>query len=185
MNETDGDKKRIIVGLFSPYLYENMSERFDSKYITMQKEKFGYESENLNGTKTLSTDKFIVRLDRQGDHESRGPDDLTLGIIGSTDAAEDDVRSWKGSGLVVARFSIFYGNPSQYTGNYPEESGYSLDFPKDIATVREFLHDDSVLDALVAREESQIRSAIESFNSGVANPVLVTDYLHYALRCRK
>ncbi len=182
MNE---EKKKIIVGLFTPYLSENMGERFDEEYIKMQIEDFGYQRSNFNGTKHILTDKYEVRLDKPHDFISRGPNDLVLSIHGSTENGEEDVRGLRGSGLIMARFSIFYGGPSQYTGNYPEESGYALDFPKDIGAVKALLTNDQMLDALVLREETKIRDAVENLNSTLNQPVLITDYLTKALRNEK
>ena len=179
------DKKQIIVGLFSPYLYQNFGERFDEEYVKKQIEKFGHDPNNFNGRKFILTEKYRVKLDSPQDHISQGPQDLAFAVHGSTEWAEDEVRGWRGSGLITARYSIFYGGASKYTGNFPEESGYAIDLPKNMDTVKAFLTSDVMLDALVAREEAKIRTAVESLNSGLEMPVLITPYLTKALRSEK
>ena len=64
---------------------------------------------------------------------------LNFAIAGCTVPGEMEVRDLKGSGLVIARYSIFYGAPSNYTGNLPEDCGYSLDMPKSAKNVRVLL----------------------------------------------
>ena len=179
------EKKQIIVGLFTPYLYQNMGEKFDEEYLKTQIEKFGHDPNNFNGRKYLLTENYQIKLDSPDDFVSKGPQELAFSVHGSTEWAEDDVRGLRGSGLIMARYSIFYGKPSGYTGNFPEESGYAIDLPKNMDTVKAFLTNDLMLDALVAREESKIKSAVETLNSGLEMPVLITPYLAKALRSEK
>jgi hypothetical protein len=179
------EKKQIIVGLFSPYLYQNMGDRFDEEYLKMQIDDFGHDPNNFNGKKHIITENYKIKLDSPDDFLSEGPRDLAFSVHGSTESAEDRVRDLRGSGLIAARYSIFYGGASQYTGNYPEESGYALDLPKNMDTVKAFLTSDLMLDALVAREESRIKEAVETLNSNLEAPVLITSYLAKALRYEK
>ncbi|MBW2964570.1 hypothetical protein KY363_03860 [Candidatus Woesearchaeota archaeon] len=156
--EQIAQRKQVIVAVFTPYLTQSLAD--------------------------LETPGFSVRLDKPRDHISRGPAECILGIHGSTEPAEETVAELKGSGLIIARYSIFYGGPSKYTGNYPEDTGYALDLPKNVSTVKAFLTDDEVLDALVLREEARIRQAIDGLNKTLQQPVLITPFLEEALRVR-
>ena len=180
---------RVIVALLTPYLAETIDDMEkdgrSKEYIQNQIEKYGYNQNNFEGVKYLETPKRVVRLETVDDHESKGPCDVNLAIQGSTENGERQVSGFKGTGLIVARYSIFYGGPSNYTGNYPEDAGYSLDFPKKVEAVKAFLTDDNVLDAIVAREEDKIRDAIDSLNKKLEKPVLVTPYLAEALKARR
>lgn len=160
-------EKRLIVAVFTPYLYA---------------EKYSYNPTNFHGMKFVKTGNGrLVKLDTKDDFVSKGPDDVLLAIHGSTEAAEEDVRGWRGTGLIVARYSIFYGGPSKYTGRTPEESGYAFDIPKKVEAARALITDDAVIDALIAREADRIRGAIEGLNRKLEQPVLVTPYLEKAL----
>lgn len=103
-----------------------------------------------------------------------------LAIAGSTRGGEDEVRGLKGTGIIVARYSIFYGRPSEYTGSSPEEAGYSLDFPKNINTVRSMLRNGDVLEALRSRNKEGIEKALEIFNECYNAPIRTTPYLEIA-----
>ena len=105
-------------------------------------------------------------------------------IAGSTEPREREVLSMKGSGLIIARYSIFYGGPSNYTGRYPEIGGYSLDIPKDMKAVIELITDVDFLDSIVEREAEKIRLSIEQVNKRIDRPILVTPYLEKALSSR-
>jgi hypothetical protein len=180
--ETDEKKNKVVVGIFTGYLCKDMcAEGYDEEYMRIQKEKFGYDPDNMSGQKFLYTPKFMVRLDTRDDHESMGPGDLTLAIAGSTEGIEEHVRGFMGAGLIVARYSVFYGGPSKYTGNYPEESGYSLDIPKKVSTAKALITDDCVLEAILARDEKAVVEAISELNKKLEQPILVTSYLPKAL----
>ena len=182
MTEKNDDKKLFNAAIVTPYLSENMEEKgFTKEYIQTQIKKFGYDPQNINGDKFLETDKFFIRLHTRDDHTNERPD---LVIIGSAGHSEDKVESMKPSGIIVARYSIFYGGPSQYTGNSPEEGGYSLDLPKNVAVAKALLTDEGVLEAILAREEAKIRAALDDLNKKVSQPVLITPFLAEALRAR-
>lgn len=185
------NQTEIAVALFTPYLYESlghMKSELSEKEVKDQIEKYGFDPANFNGEKFLLTPKHKVVLETPDDHASEGPDDVALAIFGSTKRGEASVRTLKGSGLITARFSIFYGGPSKYTGSTPEDAGYALDMPKDVETVRKFLTNEAVLDAIVSREDKRIREAIDELNKELEQPVIVTPYLERALQdmqCRK
>ncbi len=176
-------EKKLIVAIFTPYLYEDMRKAgYSEQYIREQVEKYGQDHDNLQGVKTVKTQSGrLVKLDTPDDHESKGPDDVLMAIHGSTESAERMILAHKGTGLIVARYSIFYGGPSGYTGRTPEEGGYALDIPKKVETARALITDDAVIDALVAREAGKIRDAIDGMNKRLNVPVLVTPYLEKAL----
>ena len=178
---TEGQTK-VIVGVFTPYLCADIAkEGYDDEYVKVQKEKFSYEDDNLNDERLIVTPRFKVKLDTHEEHESRGPGDVLLAIHGSTREAEERIRGLRGTGLIVARYSIFYGGPSKYTGNYPEESGYSLDIPKKVSAAKALVTDDGVFEAILSREEKAIVQAIYNLNKKLEQPILVTPYLPKAL----
>jgi hypothetical protein len=182
MTQKNDDKKMFNAAIMTPYLYENLSaEGYDEAYIRAQIKKFGYDPDNFNGTKFLETDKFLVKFHTLDDHTNERPN---LIVIGSSGYSESIIENMKRSGIIVARYSIFYGGPSQYTGNTPEEGGYSLDLPKSVAVAKALLTHDGVLEAILAREEGKIRSALEDLNKNVSQPVLITPFLADALRAR-
>jgi len=137
--------------------------------------------------KQLISDRHLVRLDSPNYDGRKRASLMGMGfnpalvIAGSTEPGEDEVEGLKGTGLVVARYSMFYGGPSGYSGRSPGDGGYALDIPKDVGVVRDLLTDDNVLDALVARELGGLVGALDSFNQGRIQPVLATPYLETAL----
>jgi hypothetical protein len=175
-------KQEVKVALLTPYLSENFSERETEEYVKKQIEKAAYEPDNFAGLKFLESDEHLVKLETRNNHTTYGPAFNHFAIAGSTAKSEAKIMSMMGSGLVVARFSIFYGGPSSYTDRLPEEAGYSIDIPKSVATARNLLTDDGFLDAIVSREEPAIRRSIENLNSGLDRPILITPYLSIALR---
>jgi hypothetical protein len=110
------------------------------------------------------------------------PGSATLVIAESTPRGEDDVYAMRWTGMIVARYSRFYGKQSGHFGMPPEEIGYALDIPKNVATVEQLLNNQPILEALVAREEQEIRQSIERLNGQLPEPILVTPYLSEALR---
>ncbi|MBW3016538.1 hypothetical protein KY309_02920 [Candidatus Woesearchaeota archaeon] len=177
---TENGKRLFNAAIVTPYLYENLEdEGYARDYIEKQIERFGYDPQNLNGTKFLETDRFFVKLHTKQDHTHDKPD---LVVIGSAGNSEHIVERMKPSGIIVARYSIFYGGPSDYTGNSPEEGGYSLDLPKSVALVKAMLTHNGVLESILERDEGRIRSALDDLNSKVSQPVLVTPFLAEALR---
>jgi hypothetical protein len=151
------------------------------RYFKFQVEKAGFNPENFRGVKSIATPNGLVILETPRDHTLASPTMADFAIAGSTEPGEDEVEGFKGSGLVVARYSMFYGNPSRYSGRTPEQGGYALDIPKEVSTVKAILSDDRFLDAIVARDESRIREAVEGLNKSLAQPVLITPYLSVAL----
>jgi len=176
------DKRTFNAKIITPYLYENMREECTEEYVQKQIEYFEYDPNNLGGIKFLETNRFIVNLNTRTNCSKANPD---LIIIGSAGVSEDEVEMLKPSGILVARYSIFYGGPSSYTGNTPEEGGYSLDLPKSVATSKALLTHDGVLESILEREESKIRDAVENLNKTIEKPVLITPFLAKALKARE
>jgi hypothetical protein len=150
-----------------------------------RRRKREYTAENLKGVKEIDTERTTVRIEPPQDHTLISPSLADLIIIGSAGYSEGDVRAIKPLGIVVARYSIFYGGPSGYTGDRPEETGYSLDLPKSVDTVKALLSHEPFLDALVARDDALIRTALEDLNAGLREPVLATPYLTEALQVQR
>jgi hypothetical protein len=162
--------RSVKVGILTPYLSETCMAGPDT--LSTPKRRIELLSpEYRDGKRSLIEDGLV---------RSIYPFDLA--IAGSTEIGEEEVRSLKGSGLIVGRFSMFHGGPSGYSGLMPEEGGYSLDIPKRADIALRFLTDDAVLDALVARDERSIRSSIESLSRILPEPILVTPYLGETLR---
>lgn len=167
----------VRVGIWTPYLIEDMSKECDDEYVAQQIKMFGYDPNKLIKEDKLVTGRNVVLLEKK-DSSLKRPH---LVIVGCTRSVEDSVKRTRGTGVLVARYSTFYGEPSDYTGNYPDQCGYALDIPKDPDVVKALLHCDDVLEALVAREEERIRCTLDCFNAARERPVLVTGYLREAL----
>lgn len=179
-------RKDFIALILTSYLVEDMGGKgYSKKYLKNQIEKFGYDPNNFRGVKSFLTPKFRIMLETNESHILRRPELSDLAIVGSTEEAEKTVRDFRASGIIAARYSIFYGKPSEYTGNYPEESGYSLDIPKEVAAVRAMLTNENVLESFLSRNEEQIKAALSEFNTGLEKPILITPYLAKALKIRK
>lgn len=180
------------ISVLTPYLSEGV-KAFSTINLETQKKEYGFDPNNLNGIRELRTDKgSLVKIWAP---EYRGTarqdarlielDCSDLIIASSTEPGEDEVEGFKGSGLVFARFSIFYGNKSGYSGRTPEQGGYSLDIPKHVQTVRSMLTIESVLEALAARNEQEIRKSLDELNKTLSRPILITPYLEQALSVRR
>ena len=112
------------------------------------------------------------------------PNPPLLVIRGCTEESEEGVQKHRGGGIIFGRYSMFYPGQSKYSGLHAGESGYSLDIPKLVQTVRDLLLDDSVTDALASRNLEQICASLERFNQSRDEPVLITEYLREALKTR-
>jgi hypothetical protein len=181
------ERKEINVFILTPYLTEQLEGSNGDYDAFKQMIHFKYDPNNFSGVRELRTDNKVVRLESLKCNRFRrglvqiAPTNFDLVISGNTEATEEEVRGFMGSGLVVGRYSIFCGGPSGYTGRRPEESGYALDIPKDVFTVRELLTNGDFLEGLVLRDGEMIRSAISDLNGSLREPILVTPYLDIAL----
>tara|TARA_Y100000310_G_C20685833_1_gene818911 strand:- start:1373 stop:1906 length:534 start_codon:yes stop_codon:yes gene_type:complete len=110
------------------------------------------------------------------------PKEPLLVIAGQTRIGEEEVRDMKDLGFVVARYSVFYGGRSRYTGASPDEAGYSLDMPKDPQTAGKLLANQEVYEALESRNKSKIEKAIANFNENGYYPIRITSFLEEALK---
>ena len=196
-NEITSEKansKEYKAAILTPYLTEGIDRFGSPKEALKQITQYGLELINFEGIRLLQTDKgnhvkiWSPEYDARGRLEVRASEirGSDLVITGSTEPSEEEVENFKGSGLVVARFSIFYGKPNRYTGNLPEEAGYSLDLPKSVGCALALLTSENVLESLVLREEARVRNAIEKLNLGHEGaPVLITPYLNEVLKIRR
>jgi hypothetical protein len=182
--------KEYKVAVLTPYLTQGI-DSFKCPMEFIEQLSFGYDPFNLSGLKFLQTSKKNIVTIKSAQYDGtwrcktmfENVKDSDLIISGSTEAGEEEVRSFKGSGLVVARFSIFYGGNSDYTGSSPESAGYSLDLPKSVGCAVALLTNDNCLEAIASREEVKVRAAIAELNKGHEQaPVLITPYLAEALK---
>lgn len=173
-------QEKVKIEIWTSYLTEDITEKYSEEYVEKQKQMFSYDPENLITGSRIIGGRNIVLIEEKGNSRERPH----LVIAGCTRNNEASVKNFKGTGLLVARYSIFYGEPSAYTGNYPEESGYTFDLPKETAIVKALLKHDDFLEGIVAREGARIRSAVDRLNATIKRPVLVTDYLSEALGYR-
>jgi len=202
MAETNG-KARVNVAIVTSYLTDD----FEAEYVKeksacqgcqekctcgksvddvaaeveRQKQKYGYDPNNFKGTRYLETPNFIVMLETPEEHEIENPLFADFAIFGSTMQKEEMAMKAKGSGLIIARYSIFYGSKSNYSGNTPQEGGYSLDIPKKVASAKALIMHEPFLEAILERDEVKIMDSIEGLNQTLEQPVLVTPYLATAL----
>ncbi|MBN2458897.1 hypothetical protein JXB28_01305 [Candidatus Woesearchaeota archaeon] len=177
-------KKEVRVAILTPYLtvaWDEVVKEFGEKRALEQKEKYGFVEDHLGTMDQIVNDKYRVILDKRdedGDWSGKLPH---LAISGCTERGEDEVRGFRGSGIIFGRYSIFYGGCSDYTGFAPADSGYALDIPKRVDVVKRMLTDDDLLEALVLREERKIKAALDDISKGFDRPILVTPYLKKAL----
>lgn len=169
--------KIFRAAILTPYLLETMEDIIEivgTESAKREVELYGFNPENFSNQKALTTQAGkTVRIERH--IELQDHPDIT--VIGCTSSVEKDVQDLKGSGLLIARYSIFYGEPSGYTGNTPEESGYALDIPKDVTTVKALLTDDASLEAIASKNYPRIIDALSTLNKRLHEPILTTPYL--------
>lgn len=196
--EANPQLRDIQVGILTGYLYESLekmiAEAPSFEYALSQIFEFGHPPENLSGIKHFTTPKFRVHLRNpeengnsygQGFYPCLGDPRSAFIISGSAEQVEERIIGAKNSGILIARYSIFYGKNSNYTGRTAGESGYAFDMPKDVATARKLLTTDSVLEAIAARDEKAICESLDVMNRDLKYPVLVTPFLHEALQHRR
>tara|TARA_Y100000034_G_scaffold117637_1_gene157318 strand:- start:1194 stop:1835 length:642 start_codon:yes stop_codon:yes gene_type:complete len=202
-------KEPFRVSILTPYLSESLDSFIKGcgvgkeqqvKQLLNQKMIFGYDPIDTKELTTpegrlvlLDSPKYrpATYIDDDGEidsslsrkFESESESDLV--ISGCTKSAEDETSILAFFGKLVARYSIFYGKPSAYTGKLPEESGYSFDVPKDIETVKKLLTSDDVLDSIVLRDEHRIRESIDRLSIYLEKPILVTPFLSRALELKE
>ncbi len=171
-------KQNVRVGVLTPYLARSIEELAPIEQFE-QMVLFRAEPDNLKNVNYLETPKFRVKLEKQP--EGIMPPQLI--IIGSTIQAEADVSSISTGfpQVIIARYSIFYGGPSGYTGVRPEQAGYSLDLPKSVAVAKKLLTHDMFLEALVNKNLANLRDALADINKDLAQPILETPRLEIIL----
>lgn len=187
------EKEKVDVVILTPYLSESLGEFFkDGKTVkdfVEQVAKYGYTPINLSGVDRIETQSRLVNLLKPDTHRSHR-DQLvemnprsTLVIAGSTKDVEGEVAALRGTGLVVARYSVFYGGPSNYTGKTPQETGYSLDIPKIVPAVLSLVSSDEFFEGLKLADADKINSALKNISRGnESTPIRPTPYLTEALK---
>jgi len=168
-------EKPVLVAVLTPYLVEYKGD-------------YSREAEQIPNCFTTEKRKVHFDFRWNGYDDKRRDIDVDLAdlvIAGCTYKGECEVQCMRGTGLIIARFSKFYGRPSEYTGKMPGESGYSLDMHKSADTVRVLLTDDKILDSLVSRNEIEIINALAKFNKERWEPVIPTHHLTEALKVKK
>lgn len=146
--------------------------------------KHGYEPKNFAGVERLKTDKGreVVLLNPNEDTSILLFNEIAdFAISGSTENNEFGVAILSGSGLPIARYSIFYGKESGYTGRKPENGGYSLDIPKKTEAVQSLLQYDQFAEAILERNTNKVKIALNEFNKEREQPVIETSFLEKCL----
>lgn len=166
------------VAILTPYLSEAMTARLDSAQREEQVE-FGLDEPGLQRLGGLTAGALPVQLE---DVFAEGADRRKphFAIAGSTVPSEIVVGGLRGSGVPIARYSIFYGLPSEYTGRTPAEGGYAMDIPKDVDSVIALLTHEETVRAIQERDAQRIRRALKSLD--LQPPLLPTSFLEEALR---
>jgi len=182
------NKSIIRVDIQTDYLAGNYGATLSKKEFQKQVKYARAERENLRDTSVLTTPNFEVRLVKSKedcDREISAGFSMPphLAIVGSTSEKEALTEKLTNimPGLIIARYSVFYGGPSKYTGTIPQYTGYSLDIPKQVETVRTLLTNEGFLNALLTRDIYQMREAISAINKGLEEPILETPRLEYIL----
>lgn len=179
-------KRTINIGLMTNYLtrsFEEWSKKFSDE-MQFQIETAKLEKENLAGVRYMNTPAFDVRLHSPNEYDV-APGACSLIIAGNTEPNEFWSQSLMGSGILIGRFSIFYGGNSRYTGNSAAQGGYALDIPKSVDTVKAMLQHEPLLEGLLMRDAQLIENGLGSLNSKLSEPVIATPYLSQALQIRR
>ncbi len=182
------DKPILFVDLKTPYLtdsFDDVVRQCGIEHAIGEVVFSGQEVVTFSGVRRLTSPSGkVVGLTARGMSAER-PGDCEvipdLYIAGAVEAMEANVMHAMNDGLLVARFSIFYGGPSHYTGRLPHEAGYSFDIPKSVDSVKTFLTDDDCLEALASRNPSRIRESLAKLNMNLRNPIIATPHLEVAL----
>ena len=161
----------------------------DARQVIKQIALFGYDPDNFNGKDALTTANGSLVSLTPYDFLLQGSEREIMDILksadliisGSVEPTERLVFSLKPSGKIVARYSIFFGGPSGYTGNPPEVTGYALDIPKDVRCVNALLSNDAILEGIVARDRSAVNRGLTKIAQQLDQiglpPVIATPYL--------
>ncbi len=175
-----GHTAPLQVAIMTPYLTESMGDarpfvdvwgaRHSGWNVEIQKAFHGYAPENLLQERIIETRlgrKIFLYKPRWENGHERGFHDEELramrpllAIEGSTLNGETETARLKETGVVVARYSTFYGGNSAYSRKSPEELGYSLDIPKTTESVLALLSHDAFIDALAERSIGKVRFAL-------------------------
>ena len=194
-------EKERTVAILTPYLSENLPSVLEKRNgldrLICQIVEYGYDPiRNFSRVDKIKTKKDTLRLiyPNYGQELMTTRQDMLycataqsniLSIMGSTEDSEDLAVQLKGSGILIGRYSIFYGKNSEYTKRSPSQSGYSFDIPKNPDAVLRMLQEDEFLDAVEQKNKSKIESALENINKGLVSPILTTKYLKEALNINR
>src|SRR3989338_4305465 len=180
------NKPIIRVDIHTSYLTDNYGATLSTEEFKKQVKYERLEQENLRDTSVFTTPHFEVRVVKSKEDCAR--ENSTglvphLAIVGSTREKEALTEKLTNimPGLIIARYSVFYGGPSKYTGTLPQYTGYSLEIPKRVETVRTLLTNEGFLKALLTRDIYQMREAISAINKVLEEPILETPRLEYIL----
>ncbi len=183
-------RKTINVGIMTYYLTKSFDEYWAKKDCDLewQQQNAKLERQNLAGIRYFKAGNLDVRLHNPDEHDV-APGECSFFIAGCDPKFEDWTNRMQGSGMVIARFSMFYGCRSKYSKNTAAESGYSLDIPKSVSTVQTMLTHEPFLEGILARDEQRINSGLQSLNEKLQlqqqQPVLATPYLTHALQIQR
>ncbi len=208
INETtktrEGELDPFRVMLHTEYLTKPAQEfeRNRSRHVLEQeKNKWGYDPNNLAGIDSLETDlgrKVIldngkdpndwisgltillnaecVHYGTRGVYRSDFRPPMDLVISGET---YEDVKilreKARDTRFIIARYSGYYG-----TGNL-ENLGFSLDIPKKVEIVKNLITYEPFINAIVSRKSEAVKKALASFNRNLEKPILTTPYLEWIL----
>ena len=187
-------KPEVKVAIWTPYLSESLGN-FIKKCKSPEEFMFEigvakYNPINLSGISKIETLKYKVNLYSPDYEEARyriqeiNPS-ANLIITGCTRGGEEEVMHLQKTGILIARYSLFYGGPSRYTNRMPESAGYSFDIPKEVSIVSSFLTHDSLLEGIINRNEDEIRASIDDLNKTIEQKIIITPYLTNALGIKK
>ncbi len=169
-------ERPVKVAILTPYLTDRAPKYGDLAWEA---------SELANSFKTKKRQVCLEFEYSNGEKRKVNAESADFVIAGCTQGGENEVIRLSKSGAIIMRYSQFYGKPSGHTERKPEESGYSLDIPKNKNYVEAILQNDWFLDGLVEREGRKIRNAISGLNLGSWAPIIVTPYLAEALKVKR
>ena len=193
-----------VVWITTPYLTKSefeMEDLFNSpEDFQFQRDIAGYNSENFHSTKEIHTPRkriTIVKNKEEANQVYRTANPALgefssftvkqvlqcidrkpiICIASSARDAESSVYCENDTGIIHARYSMFYGGPSGYSGRTAAQGGYALDIPKLVKTVKDLFLNDDLTDALESRDLGTIYEALGRFNFKRDLPIIATEFL--------
>lgn len=141
-----------------------------------------WEIEPLKFAERVNPPHWMTKLE-MGDSDLGDTSCCDLAILGCGRAQERFAINSGYSGLIAARYSIYYGQRSPYTGNFLNET-YSFDIPKERSIVNKFLNNENLISAILDKDAKNVKKSLEEVNADERRPIIVSPLLEIVLKMR-